>query len=73
MQNREWLNDNEYPDEKDIEQFGEDSPVDYDPLTIGYVGDNRPRFWTPKRIGLLIIVLLLIGALVLPSVLRLLS
>lgn len=39
-----WLEDKDYPDEKDIEEFGYDSPPDYDPLTIGYIGDNRPPF-----------------------------
>ena len=73
MQNKAWLNENEYPDEKDIEQFGDDSPVDYDPLTIGYVGNYRPRFWTPGRIVILIIALILIGVLVLPLILGLLS
>ena len=66
-----WLNNNEYPDQKDIDEFGYDSPPDYDPLTIGYIGDSHPRFWTPKRIGILIVALILIGALVIPSLLRL--
>lgn len=66
MRNDIWLNENEYPDDKDVEAFGYDSPSDYDPLTIGYIGDNRPSFWTRKRIITLIIALLLIGALVLP-------
>lgn len=65
-----WFNENEYPDEEDIAEFGDDAPVDYDPLTIGYLGDARPRFWTTGRIGLLIVVLLLLGALLL-SLLRL--
>ena len=71
MPNDVWLNDNEYPDEKDIEAFGDDSPPDYDPLTIGYVGDSRPHFWTPTRIGVLIVALILIGVLVIPPLLRL--
>ncbi|MCA9881402.1 MAG: hypothetical protein KC708_00455 [Anaerolineae bacterium] len=60
-----WFSEDEYPDEKDIAEFGDDSPPDYDPLTIGYIGDDRPRFWTPGRIALLIVVLLLIAALLL--------
>jgi len=71
MQNDVWLDDNEYPDEKDIEEFGEDSPIDYDPLTIGYLGDSRPSFWTSKRVVILIVVIILIGALLLPPLLRL--
>lgn len=66
MNNNTWLNENEYPDEKDIEEFGDDSPVDYDPLTIGYIGDSRPSFWTAKRVVTLLVATLLIGALVLP-------
>ncbi len=66
MNNNTWLNENEYPDEKDIEEFGDDSPVDYDPLTIGYIGDSRPSFWTAKRVVILLIAILMIGALVIP-------
>lgn len=73
MRDDSWLNDDEYPDERDMEAFGDDSPVDYDPLTIGYVGDSRPPFWTPKRIALLIGVLVLLGALLLPLLFRALS
>jgi len=73
MRHDAWLNDNEYPDEKDIERFGDDSPPDYDPLTIGYVGDARPRFWTTTRIIWLIIILFLLAAFLLPPILSLLS
>ncbi len=62
----DWLDDNEYPSDADIEAFGDFSPIDYDPLTIGYVGDSRPSFWTTKRIILLLVALLIIGALTLP-------
>ena len=40
----DWINDEEYPDDKDIEAFGDDSPPDDDPLTIGYVGDTALSF-----------------------------
>ena len=69
--NNEWLDNNEYPDDKDIDEFGDDSPVDYDPLTIGYLGDSCPSFWTAKRIGVLLVALLLISALILPPLLQL--
>lgn len=65
-----WLSDKDYPDQKDIEKFGHDSPPDYDPLTIGYIGDSRPRFWTLRRVAVLIVVLILLGALLLPPLLR---
>lgn len=61
-----WLDENEYPDDKDVEAFGYDSPDDYDPLTIGYIGDSRPSFWTRRRIVFLIVGLILIGTLLLP-------
>lgn len=63
------LTDKDYPDAHDIEKFGHDSPADYDPLTIGYVGDYRPPFWTIKRIVFLIVALLIVVALVLPALL----
>jgi hypothetical protein len=72
MRHDEFLDDNEYPDDKDIDEFGHDSPLDYDPLTIGYIGDSRPPFWTRKRVILLIGGLVLIGALLLPFLFRLL-
>ena len=63
-----WFNENEYPDDEDIAEFGDDAPMDYDPLTIGYLGDARPRFWTAGRIALLIVVLFLLSALLLSLV-----
>ena len=72
MAHDDWINDDEYPDEDDIEAFGEDSPPDDDPLTIGYVGDFRPGFWTRGRIVLLIVGFILIGALLLPLLSQLL-
>ena len=72
MSHDDWINDDEYPDEDDIEAFGEDSPPDDDPLTIGYVGDTRPGFWTRGRIVLLVVGLILIGALLLPLLSQLL-
>ena len=68
-----WVSDNEYPDEKDIEAFGYNSPPDDDPLTIGYVGDSRPGFWNGKRIFMLVVILLMIGILVLPPLVRVIS
>jgi hypothetical protein len=67
----DWINDEEYPDDKDIEAFGDDSPPDDDPLTIGYVGDLRPSFWTTRRFVLLVVVLVIFSALLLPLLLRL--
>lgn len=65
MQN-DWLSDDEYPDEADIEAFGDDSQPDYDPLTIGYLGESPPPFWTNRRISVLVLVVIMIGALLVP-------
>ena len=62
----DWIDEDEYPDDKDVEDFGDYSPVDYDPRTIGTLGKRRAGFWTPGRIALLIVVLLMVAALVLP-------
>ena len=66
-----WIDEDEYPDERDIEDLGDDAPTDYDPRTIGYVG-RRPAFWTPARVVLLIIVGFIVSALLLPELLPLL-
>ncbi|MBZ0289336.1 MAG: hypothetical protein K8I30_17075 [Anaerolineae bacterium] len=39
-----WLDDDEYPDDRDVDDFGDESPGDYDPLTIGRVPTIRPSF-----------------------------
>ena len=67
----DWIDDNEYPDDRDVEEFGEESPLDNDPLTIGYIGGQRPSFWTTRRIVLLVIVLIVLAAILLPEVLGL--
>ena len=54
----DWIDEDEYPDDRDIADLGDDAPADYDPRTIGYVG-NRPSFWSPARIVLLIVVLVI--------------
>lgn len=64
----DWIDDNEYPNDADIEKFGDDSPPDYDPLTIGYL-DDSPPFWTTGRIVAVVLLLVLIAA-VLTQILR---
>jgi len=63
-----WIDEDEYPDDRDVEEFGDESPVDYDPRTIGYIGKRRPGFWTTRRIILSIICLLIVAALLLPLI-----
>lgn len=71
-----WIDDEEYPDDKDMEQFGDDSPRDEaemrDFRTMGDYGQARPNFWTPTRIALLVIVILVVAAILLPPVLSVL-
>ena len=56
----DWLDDDEYPDERDVEDFGDGSPSDYDRLTLGRVGRMRPRFWTPTRMVVAIVAFILL-------------
>lgn len=71
MHDDDWIDDNEYPDDDDIEAFGYDSAPDNDPLTIGYVGGEQPSFWTGRRALVLVVVVVLVGALLVPALLRL--
>lgn len=66
----DWLDPSEYPDEADIDAFGDDSPPDDDPLTIGYVDGMAQPFWTGRRILLAVGALILIVALLGPALLR---
>lgn len=68
----DWIDDDEYPSDRDVEAFGDDSPTDYDPLTMGRIPGVRVRFWTPARIVIALIVLILVLAFVLPQILTLL-
>ena len=66
----DWLDDDEYPSDSDVERFGEDSPLDYDPLSIGYYGE-RSSFWTRARIIVAVIAaLLLVVLFILPLLSR---
>ncbi len=67
----DWIDEDEYPDDEDVEDFGEQSPFDYDPLSVGKFGGNNPHFWTRGRIALAVVVLLIVAALLLPSLLTL--
>jgi hypothetical protein len=69
----DWIDDDEYPDDRDIEQFGEYSPPDYDPLTIGRAHNIRTSFWTRTRIVIAVIVLILLVSFAAAEILPLLS
>lgn len=68
----DWIDDDEYPDDRDIAEFGEDSPYDNDPRTIGRVPGIHSRTWTPGRILIAIVALIIVAALVLPLLVPLL-
>jgi hypothetical protein len=67
----DWIDEDEYPDDRDVDDLGDDSPRDYNPLTIGYLEKYRPRFWTRGRIIIAAIALLVLAALLLPQLLAL--
>ena len=69
----DWLDENEYPSDKDMDDLGDDSPVDYDPLTVGYLGDSNRQFWTTRNIIIAVVVIIMVGALLLPPLLSLLN
>jgi len=55
-----WIDDDEYPDDRDIEKFGEDSPFDNDPLSIGRIRNFRYPFWTRRRIIVAVVIAILL-------------
>jgi hypothetical protein len=69
----DWLDNDEYPDERDIDDFGDDSPLDNDPLSIGYVPKLHVPFWTRGRILLALVLLILLLAFIFAEVSPLLS
>ncbi len=65
-----WIDQDEYPDERDIDDFGDDSPLDYDRRSIGRVkGVNDKPVWTRGRIAIAIVLIILLLALLLPQIL----
>jgi hypothetical protein len=69
----DWIDDDEYPDDSDIERFGEYSPTDYDPLTIGRFGRRSTPVWTRSRIIIAIVALFLLMVFVVAELAPLLS
>ncbi|MCA0454632.1 MAG: hypothetical protein LCI00_11735 [Chloroflexi bacterium] len=59
----DWIDEDEYPDERDMDDFGDASPVDYDRSTLGKVGNMRQPYWTKMRI-----LIVLLAGLVLISI-----
>ncbi len=69
----DWIDDDEYPDDADVERYGEDSPGDYDPLTMGRMGRRRAPFWTRTRIVMAVIVIVLVVSILVVEILPLLN
>ncbi len=70
MPSDDWIDESEYPSEKDMDDLGDDSPFDYDVLSIGYVKGTHPPFWSRRNIIVLIVALLLLGVLILPPLIQ---
>jgi hypothetical protein len=69
MTNRrdDWIDDDEYPSDRDVDAFGDDAPFDDDPLTIGKVrtrkrisGYRQSGYWTTNRIVVAVIAAILL-------------
>ena len=69
----EWLDEDEYPDDRDVDQFGDDSPYDNDALGIGHVSSLHTSFWTRTRIQVVFLFGLLLLVFILPRLLPLLN
>jgi hypothetical protein len=67
----DWLDEDEYPDDRDVDDLGDDSPYDYDPLSIGRVPGLRQPFWTRTRILVALLLGLLLLGFTLPRLLSL--
>ncbi len=64
----DWIDEDEYPDDKDVEDFGDESPVDYDRRTIGKVRNIQEPFWTRTRIFIVILLAILLASFIFAEV-----
>lgn len=64
----DWIDEDEYPDERDVDDLGEDSPVDYDRLTMGRIGNVRQPFWTRTRIFIALFLLITLFGIIVSAV-----
>jgi hypothetical protein len=62
----DWISKNEYPDDDDVRDFGDDSPVDYLKLEKVRHGVYRDKFWTRGRIIIAACALILLVILLIP-------
>lgn len=69
----DWIDDDEYPDERDMRALGDRSPYDDDPLTIGYIPGRQTPVWTRRRIIIAVVAGLILLSLVLVELLPLLN
>jgi hypothetical protein len=56
----DWIDDDEYPDARDLRDLGEDSPADSDPLTIGRVAGVNDGRWSRSRVIVAVCALILL-------------
>ncbi len=66
----DWIDDDEYPDARDMRDLGDDSPTDYDPLTVGRIeGVNTGlKGLSRSRIILIVCALILLIVLLVPVI-----
>lgn len=66
----DWIDDDEYPDARDTRDMGDDSPTDYDPLTVGRIeGVNTGlKGLSRSRIILIVCALILLIVLLVPVI-----
>jgi hypothetical protein len=69
----DWIDEDEYPNERDMRDFGDDGRADYDPLTIGYIkGVNTGiKSWSRRRIIIAVCALILLIILLVPIIAQL--
>jgi hypothetical protein len=69
MSRREdWIDEDEFPDDRDVRDFGDDGRAEYDLLTIGTIkGVNTGiKSWSRRRIIIAACALILLIVLLLP-------
>jgi hypothetical protein len=71
----DWIDEDEYPDERDRRDFSDDGRADYDPLTIGTIkGVNTGmKSWSRRRIIIAVCALILLIVLLVPIIYDLLT
>ncbi len=69
----DWLDEEEYPDDRDVEDFGDESAVDYDRRTVGRVGNIRQPYWSKTRLLIVLVIALILFSLIIAELMPLLQ